>query len=125
MYVHTLTLVWTLNLSSRVSQKVQCNSPFIYNLRYTARCLQRCLIFAGIKTGEDGTIGSPSKAYLKISANDDPNGLLKFSVGSVEIPEDFIPGMEATTVKNLTVLRNQGTWGTVRVGIEEVFFFFF
>jgi len=43
--------------------------------------------------------------------------LLKFSARSVDIPEDFNPGMEATTVKNLTVLRNQGTWGAVRVGL--------
>jgi len=73
--------------------------------------------FSGIQTGEDGTIRSPSKAFLKITANDDPNGLLKFSARSVDIPEDFNPGMEATTVKNLTVLRNQGTWGAVRVGL--------
>lgn len=70
---------------------------------------------AGIDTGEDGTIISPSSAFLEITANDDPNGLLKFQDRSLDIPEDFLPGMEATTKKNLTVLRNQGTWGTVRV----------
>lgn len=70
---------------------------------------------AGIDTGEDGTIISPSSAFLEITANDDPNGLLKFQDRSLDIPEDFLPGMEATTEKNLTVLRNQGTWGTVRV----------
>jgi len=36
----------------------------------------------------------------------------------VDIPEDFNPGMEATTVKNLRVLRNQGTWGAIRVAWE-------
>ena len=70
---------------------------------------------AGIDTGEYGTIISPSSAFLEITANDDPNGLLKFKDRSLDIPEDFLPGMEATTKKNLTVLRNQGTWGTVRV----------
>ena len=70
---------------------------------------------AGIHTGEDGTIISPSSAFLEITANDDPNGLLKFQDRSLDIPEDFLPGMEATTKKNLTVLRNQGTWRTVRV----------
>ena len=69
----------------------------------------------GIDTGEDGTIISPSSAFLEITASDDPNGLLKFQDRSLDIPEDFLPGMEATTKKNLTVLRNQGTWGTVRV----------
>lgn len=77
---------------------------------------EQTLIFvAGIDTGEDGTIISPSSAFLEITANDDPNGLLKFQDRSLDIPEDFLPGMEATTEKNLTVLRNQGTWGTVRV----------
>lgn len=71
--------------------------------------------FAGIQTGEDGVISTPFKAFLTISTNDDPNGLFKFAEGSVDIPEDFKPGMAATTTKNLTVLRNQGSWGTVRV----------
>lgn len=76
-------------------------------------------LFAGIQTGEDGRIVNPSKAVLKITANDDPNGLLKFSARSVDIPEDFNPGMEASTVKNLTVLRDQGTWGTIMVVIDN------
>lgn len=70
---------------------------------------------AGIQTGEDGVLSSPSSAFVKITANDDPNGLLKFSVPSVDIPEDFDPGNEASTHKNLTVLRNQGKWGTIKV----------
>lgn len=70
---------------------------------------------AGIQTGEDGVLSSPSSAFVKITTNDDPNGLLKFSVPSVDIPEDFDPGNEASTHKNLTVLRNQGKWGTIKV----------
>ena len=73
------------------------------------------LPFAGIQTGEDGILSTPSSTFLVIFANDDPNGLLQFSVGSVDIPEDFASGMEASTQKNLTVLRDQGTWGTVKV----------
>ena len=75
----------------------------------------------GIQTGLDGIISSPSKAFLTVTANDDPNGLLKFAERSVDIPEDFKPGMEATTTKDLTVLRDQGSWGTIRVRQIENF----
>ena len=74
----------------------------------------------GIQTGLDGIISSPSKAFLTITANDDPNGLLKFAERSVDIPEDFKLGMEATTTKNLTVLRDQGSWGTIRVSQTQL-----
>ncbi|XP_068693739.1 adhesion G-protein coupled receptor V1-like isoform X3 [Montipora foliosa] len=78
----------------------------------------RLINATGIQTGEDGILSTPSSAFLVILANDDPNGLLQFSVGSVDIPEDFASGMEASTQKNLTVLRDQGTWGTVKVAWE-------
>ena len=71
----------------------------------------------GIATGENGRIGSINKARLVVQANDDPNGLFIFDSNSrdVLIPEDFSPGMKNSTVRNLTVLREQGTWGQVQV----------
>ena len=69
----------------------------------------------GIQTGENGVISSPSKASLTVTANDDPNGLMRFEKRSVEIPEDYNPGMKATTTKNVTVLRDQGSWGSIQV----------
>ena len=72
-------------------------------------------MFAGIQTGENGRIGDQSKAFLTVTANDYPYGLFKFVNRSVDIAEDFNPGMESTTVKSIPVLRDQGTWGTVKV----------
>lgn len=72
-------------------------------------------ISLGIQTGENGVISSPSKASLTVTANDDPNGLMRFEKRSVEIPEDYNPGMKATTTKNVTVLRDQGSWGSIQV----------
>ncbi|XP_048584248.1 adhesion G-protein coupled receptor V1 isoform X2 [Nematostella vectensis] len=71
----------------------------------------------GIGTGENGRLGNATIAYLTITANDDPNGVFLFASLSrdVTIPEDFLPGFQDTTTKNLTVLRSQGTWGDVQV----------
>ena len=71
--------------------------------------------FLGIQTGENGVISSPSKASLTVTTNDDPNGLMRFEKRSLDIPEDYNPGMKATTIKTVTVLRDQGSWGSIKV----------
>ena len=74
----------------------------------------------GINTGEDGKLGSDTRAVFEVVANDDPNGRFLFaeSSRSVDIPEDFNPGMQSETERNLTVLRGQGAWGRVEVSIH-------
>ncbi|PFX17387.1 G-protein coupled receptor 98 [Stylophora pistillata] len=74
--------------------------------------------FLGIQTGENGVISSPSKASLTVTTNDDPNGLMRFEKRSLDIPEDYNPGMKATTIKTVTVLRDQGSWGSIKVAWE-------
>ncbi|XP_015763361.1 PREDICTED: G-protein coupled receptor 98-like [Acropora digitifera] len=104
--------------SDSESQRIRL-TPIADNIAELDETFELRLINAtGIQTGEDGVLSSPSSAFVKITANDDPNGLLKFSVPSVDIPEDFDPGNEASTHKNLTVLRNQGKWGTIKVAWE-------
>ncbi|XP_031564731.1 adhesion G-protein coupled receptor V1-like [Actinia tenebrosa] len=76
----------------------------------------------GIETGENGLLGNYTTAYLTVLSNDDPYGKLLFPSQSrdVKIPEDFEPGFKNTTIKNLTVMREQGDWGDIQVVWEIV-----
>lgn len=80
-------------------------------------CNSEFHVFQGIDTGENGRLGNFTTAYLTVLSNDDPYGKLLFPSQSrdVKIPEDFEPGFQKTTIKNLTVTREQGDWGDIQV----------